>query len=73
MCEQPLSTYLYANECSSNYGCSRWYYVEIQKNAEKITFLHFFCIFLATLTTFSSLVAYLCSEIEKMLMKTYIS
>ena len=38
-----------------------------EKNAEKITFLHFFCIFLATLTSFSSLVAYLCSEIEKML------
>ena len=37
-----------------------------KKNAEKITFLHFFCIFLAILTGFSSLLQYLCSEIGKM-------
>jgi hypothetical protein len=36
-----------------------------QKNAEKITFLHFFCIFLAILTGFSSLLQYLCSVFQK--------
>lgn len=45
MCKQPLSTYLYANECSSNYGCSRWYYgkcEKMRKNAKKYNFLAFF-------------------------------
>ena len=36
-----------------------------KKNAEKITFLHFFCISLAILTGFSSLLQYLCSVLQK--------
>ena len=42
MCEQPLSTYLYANECSFNYGCSRWYYGKYEKMRKNTIFLHFF-------------------------------
>jgi hypothetical protein len=38
----------------------------VQKNAEKITFLHFFYIFFAKLTTFGSLLPYLCIKIGKM-------